>query len=190
MPAAIRASEVRIHARNVRSVAKENRWSGSLLAASSRRVHSRIRAMASVCQRVTLDHALGDRPPVLLGGAVVDAKGPHVAEDPLDDGLGRDPPPTEDLDAAVGDAPDRLRADRLGDARLHARPLPLVEQPSGVPDLKPGGADVHLVVGQHEADPLVRSEEHTSELQSLMRISYAVFCLKKKTINQNYTETN
>src|SRR3546814_2087458 len=30
-----------------------------------------------------------------------------------------------------------------------------------------------------------RSEEHTSELQSLMRISYAVFCLKKKKINNN-----
>src|SRR3546814_17579638 len=30
-----------------------------------------------------------------------------------------------------------------------------------------------------------RSEEHTSELQSLMRISYAVFCLKKKTKSQN-----
>src|SRR3546814_4995189 len=30
--------------------------------------------------------------------------------------------------------------------------------------------------------PAGRSEEHTSELQSLMRISYAVFCLKKKTI--------
>src|SRR3546814_1083576 len=30
---------------------------------------------------------------------------------------------------------------------------------------------------------LFRSEEHTSELQSLMRISYAVFCLKKKTKN-------
>src|SRR3546814_6291250 len=30
-----------------------------------------------------------------------------------------------------------------------------------------------------------RSEEHTSELQSLMRISYAVFCLKKKKTNQN-----
>src|SRR3546814_1033779 len=29
-----------------------------------------------------------------------------------------------------------------------------------------------------------RSEEHTSELQSLMRISYAVFCLKKKTIQE------
>src|SRR3546814_6376155 len=33
-------------------------------------------------------------------------------------------------------------------------------------------------LGHHLAD---RSEEHTSELQSLMRISYAVFCLKKKT---------
>src|SRR3546814_7166901 len=31
-----------------------------------------------------------------------------------------------------------------------------------------------------------RSEENTSELQSLMRISYAVFCLKKKTINKLY----
>src|SRR3546814_3150918 len=32
-----------------------------------------------------------------------------------------------------------------------------------------------------QAEPAQRSEEHTSELQSLMRISYAVFCLKKKT---------
>src|SRR3546814_18755396 len=32
-----------------------------------------------------------------------------------------------------------------------------------------------------------RSEEHTSELQSLMRISYAVFCLKKKTLTQLHT---
>src|SRR3546814_4474029 len=37
-------------------------------------------------------------------------------------------------------------------------------------------AEIHLDI------PQVRSEEHTSELQSLMRISYAVFCLKKKTI--------
>src|SRR3546814_2842700 len=40
--------------------------------------------------------------------------------------------------------------------------------------------------GEPELAVLVRSEEHTSELQSLMRISYAVFCLKKKkTINSN-----
>src|SRR3546814_2844470 len=36
--------------------------------------------------------------------------------------------------------------------------------------------------------PLLRSEEHTSELQSLMRISYAVFCLKKK--KYAYISTN
>src|SRR3546814_4677438 len=42
--------------------------------------------------------------------------------------------------------------------------------------------------------PRPRSEEHTSELQSLMRISYAVFCLKKKKTNNtkqtNYTHTS
>src|SRR3546814_2880245 len=36
--------------------------------------------------------------------------------------------------------------------------------------------------------PSSRSEEHTSELQSLMRISYAVFCLKKKKQNYTYTQ--
>src|SRR3546814_1476589 len=35
----------------------------------------------------------------------------------------------------------------------------------------------------------MRSEEHTSELQSLMRISYAVFCLKKTKTNHNATTT-
>src|SRR3546814_6970634 len=39
-----------------------------------------------------------------------------------------------------------------------------------------------------EVDAVVRSEEHTSELQSLMRISYAVFCLKKK--NKNIKDTH
>src|SRR3546814_1874522 len=42
---------------------------------------------------------------------------------------------------------------------------------------------VDLKVGEHgrrDVEFAVRSEEHTSELQSLMRISYAVFCLKKK----------
>src|SRR3546814_3411798 len=37
---------------------------------------------------------------------------------------------------------------------------------------------IPLALGIHRS---IRSEEHTSELQSLMRISYAVFCLKKKT---------
>src|SRR3546814_9397598 len=42
-----------------------------------------------------------------------------------------------------------------------------------------GRGSVH--VARHEP---IRSEEHTSELQSLMRISYAVFCLQKKTRKQ------
>src|SRR3546814_1505227 len=42
-----------------------------------------------------------------------------------------------------------------------------------VPEPKPFNVD-------SEADAQFRSEEHTSELQSLMRISYAVFCLKQK----------
>src|SRR3546814_7845870 len=42
------------------------------------------------------------------------------------------------------------------------------------------------------ADPIgsLRSEEHTSELQSLMRISYAVFCLKKKKNNKKKYKQN
>src|SRR3546814_9787731 len=50
--------------------------------------------------------------------------------------------------------------------------------------------EAKLADAAKEADD--RSEEHTSELQSLMRISYAVFCLKKKTTHDTpptYTQT-
>src|SRR3546814_5855462 len=54
---------------------------------------------------------------------------------------------------------------------------------SGVLHLAPYQAfmckDGYMLAGA--TNDLARSEEHTSELQSLMRISYAVFCLKKKT---------
>src|SRR3546814_4200708 len=39
---------------------------------------------------------------------------------------------------------------------------------------------IHAIGAGNGVNHLLRSEEHTSELQSLMRISYAVFCLKKK----------
>src|SRR3546814_1135250 len=52
-----------------------------------------------------------------------------------------------------------------------------------------GGIDSSLIVAMMQsqsAKPVqTRSEEHTSELQSLMRISYAVFCLKKKKTKEN-----
>src|SRR3546814_4688384 len=56
--------------------------------------------------------------------------------------------------------------------------------------------DHHMQAGAPESHAdlelqrLPRSEEHTSELQSLMRISYAVFCLKKKKINDTQHQKN
>src|SRR3546814_4358125 len=59
---------------------------------------------------------------------------------------------------------------------------------SGAKDL--GGAVKEFKKGMRDDDKpagqLGRSEEHTSELQSLMRISYAVFCLKKQNTIQTY----
>src|SRR3546814_5026090 len=63
---------------------------------------------------------------------------------------------------------------RLGDVRLHAS----VSRRAEAPILE----DLITVSGGTFNS---RSEEHTSELQSLMRISYAVFCLKKTTISLN-----
>src|SRR3546814_9173864 len=54
--------------------------------------------------------------------------------------------------------------------------------------LRPGGRLLNHCITRshnHPTDTGARSEEHTSELQSLMRISYAVFCLKKKKKQQN-----
>src|SRR3546814_5727485 len=77
--------------------------------------------------------------------------------------------------------------------------------PGAVPTLDPvssqqWAADMAGFAAQDARQPPpahpVRSEEHTSELQSLMRISYAVFCLKKKNhlytplLNQQYTPSS
>src|SRR3546814_15442784 len=48
-----------------------------------------------------------------------------------------------------------------------------------------GLRDVHVAVALAVHLAVGRSEEHTSELQSLMRISYAVFCLKKKSTDKS-----
>src|SRR3546814_9195535 len=53
-----------------------------------------------------------------------------------------------------------------------------------------GVTTIYVTHDQTEAMTMGRSEEHTSELQSLMRISYAVFCLKKKTKNIPQTSSN
>src|SRR3546814_2768507 len=80
---------------------------------------------------------------------------------------------------------------------LLARVDPAPGMPPSPPQLPPLAAAVFGFIGIWLAaasaatinqllDARIRSEEHTSELQSLMRISYAVFCLKKKKKKKHY----
>src|SRR3546814_1107995 len=85
----------------------------------------------------------------------------------------------------------RCRSADGGARRGHrARALSRRALPDGRPRERggpPAGKQEAPAGGQR---PAPRSEEHTSELQSLMRISYAVFCLKKKkTTNKVLTQT-
>src|SRR3546814_5257944 len=62
---------------------------------------------------------------------------------------------------------------------------PVMEKPlAAAAGLGWQGKHTNMVSRDHGSWLFLRSEEHTSELQSLMRISYAVFCLKKKTISK------
>src|SRR3546814_4196654 len=81
----------------------------------------------------------------------------------------------EEADAAVRGAPAPLTQDAaapaFGDDRVHGQEIGRIAKLANQPQLM-----IDLLA--------IRSEEHTSELQSLMRISYAVFCLKKKKTKQ------
>src|SRR3546814_5877791 len=79
--------------------------------------------------------------------------------------------------------PDRrCRSKPARHLRMESNPLRRVGHPFLVNACCP-----FLLAGRRGG--MARSEEHTSELQSLMRISYAVFCLKKKTITQYHNLT-
>src|SRR3546814_3649557 len=92
----------------------------------------------------------------------------------------------------LGAGADQLRAADPGDGLLDADLAQGFDRNEGVlaaADRDEGvaaQAELLPLPFQHFSLPFkgVRSEEHTSELQSLMRISYAVFCLKKKPINK------
>src|SRR3546814_3079024 len=89
----------------------------------------------------------------------------------------------------VGEALDEQRGKRLGHRSVQAIALRAAAT-AGTTSTRSHsvtGAGVVVAVGIAPSQPRAsiswctrRSEEHTSELQSLMRISYAVFCLKKK----------
>src|SRR3546814_10720458 len=91
----------------------------------------------------------------------------------------------------------RLRAGALADQLVVAPQRSVEQQQAGAVETpaepgRDGGATRQVVEGRAgrllrhpQADGVLRSEEHTSELQSLMRNSYAVFCLKKKKKQNN-----
>src|SRR3546814_4144882 len=87
---------------------------------------------------------------------------------------------------SVGDRREAVFALRLLDAgrqwlgKCAQRLSPLTEVLRGFFRRAGQPVVVGVWVQDHDHALFVRSEEHTSELQSLMRISYAVFCLKKK----------
>src|SRR3546814_7710108 len=69
----------------------------------------------------------------------------------------------------------------FGDAYQAALHMARMQQPLGI-----GEDAVQMTILRPVHSLIRRSEEHTSELQSLMRISYAVFCLKKKKTHEKY----
>src|SRR3546814_7118389 len=71
-------------------------------------------------------------------------------------------------------AVSRLRSTRTG------------SEVSSMIDIFTTGGTIDKVYFDAQSEFQIRSEEHTSELQSLMRISYDVFCLKKKTKTYHY----
>src|SRR3546814_10776473 len=72
---------------------------------------------------------------------------------------------------------------RLGKDHLSNSPLGFAARNAAI-EREAGAREVEAVIGAEADAGDVRSEEHTSELQSLMRISYAVFCLKKQIKEQ------
>src|SRR3546814_7612547 len=89
-------------------------------------------------------------------------------------------------DGADAAALAELRAQMESFKTLYANPM--FRLPMTFVEIFPVGVLVSLVSAAVLRNPRVlpRSEEHTSELQSLMCISYAVFCLKKKNNTQKY----
>src|SRR3546814_9420903 len=83
--------------------------------------------------------------------------------------------------AAVADRADRVAggADQLADRAVRHFGV-VLQYPRDAVGLVLALADRGVARAAGAANRVLRSEEHTSELQSLIRISYAVFCLKKK----------
>src|SRR3546814_1408044 len=90
-------------------------------------------------------------------------------------------------EAVRGEPRFGLHRGRVGHARPPGSALAIAGD-RGIDDPGIAGRD-RFIVEAERGERTGRSEEHTSELQSLMRISYAVFCLKKKKVLQVWLVT-
>src|SRR3546814_4540613 len=134
---------------------------------------------SDVCSSDLLVHRLAERAQALVRGLHPDQRGEGglVLLRVLAGGLAEGGAVAFDVEQVVADLEGQ--AERVGEA-VEAFARPCVDagrdraQPHRCPQQRAG---------------LERSEEHTSELQSLMRISYAVFCLKKKQKKTNNKRT-
>src|SRR3546814_7688856 len=89
---------------------------------------------------------------------------------------------SSDATAMIAPAPMAITPKRRNG---HARRHPKLRSFQGLPFFAKGRTlDLSTTTGSNADVSVERSEEHTSELQSLMRISYAVFCLTKKKQNR------
>src|SRR3546814_10347951 len=81
---------------------------------------------------------------------------------------------------------DERKSRRITDMLLGERQIHLLDavawplRPAAHEQFQNQAGNALARIAPADAGEVIRSEEHTSELQSLMRISYAVFCLKKK----------
>src|SRR3546814_7582016 len=144
-------------------------WSSDVCS-SDLRQREGLAAAAAPIDLAALAGAAGLRHP---GGAAVGLEGRRVQPDLAQ--------------ALVADAVEGERGDRFrGVAGQHLAGRRDVEE-LAAPAAHAGLRPPRVVVGHHVVDD--RSEEHTSELQSLMRTSYAVFCLKKQRADTDTKQT-
>src|SRR3546814_4003276 len=106
---------------------------------------------------------------ILINNAGIASRGLSVAD--------TDPAEVDKLFAVHAAGPHRLSRLALPQLRQHKRSDIIIISSIATLGHAANGAPYNMA----------RSEEHTSELQSLMRISYAVFCLKKKTKTMSNT---
>src|SRR3546814_7760368 len=90
----------------------------------------------------------------------------------------------EQLQSAI----DGIEAAIAADERAHAAPADHADDHDKQP-VHPIAQTVELHQRAYPLLDMLRSEEHTSELQSLMRLSYAVFCLKQKNTHNDTQNT-